>query len=109
MKVGQEVYIVPYDSRYNPFYSNVINIGKKYITVDNIHKSKNRFRICDYEQECGNYSSECKLYESKHDYEHNLSESNKRNKYITEIQNKLDILNIEQLEQIYEVIKTYKP
>ena len=89
MKVGQEVYIVPYDSRYNPFYSNVINIGKKYITVDNIHKSKNRFRICDYE--------------------HNLSESNKRNKCITEIQNKLDILNIEQLEQIYEVIKTYKP
>ena len=109
MEVGQKVYIVPYDSRYNPFYSNVINIGKKYITVDNIHKSKNRFRICDYEQECGNYSSECRLYESKYDYEHNLSESNKRHKCITEIQNNLDILNIEQLEQIYEVIKTYKP
>ena len=107
MEVGQKVYIVPYDSRYNPFYSNVIKIGKKYITVDNIHKSKNRFRICDYEQECGNYSSECSLYESKEDYQKQLSDIKERHDFIDKIHDKLNTLRVEQLKETFDFISKY--
>ena len=107
MKVGQEVYIVPYDSRYNPFYSNVINIGKKYITVDNIHKLKNRFRICDYKQECGNYSSECRLYESKEDYQKELSEIIEYSEYLNRVRYKISTLSLEQLKETFDFISKY--
>ena len=42
IKVGNKVYIVPEDTRYKPYYAEVIQIGKKYIRV-NGHISESRF------------------------------------------------------------------
>lgn len=43
---GQDVYIVPYDSRNKPFHAKVIGLGSKYITVSWLHYTENIIYIC---------------------------------------------------------------
>ena len=44
---GQDVYIVPSDSRNKPFHAKIVSIGSKYITVDGLHYTENKFYISD--------------------------------------------------------------
>lgn len=107
MEVGQKVYIVPYDSRYNPFYSNVIKIGKKYITIDNLHPSQNKFRISDFKQEGRAYTSRYKLYKSKEYYQKELSERIEYSEYLNNVRYKISTLSLEQLKETFDFISKY--
>lgn len=46
---GQDVYIVPSDSRDKPFHAKIVSIGSKYITVDSLHLhyTENKFYVSD--------------------------------------------------------------
>lgn len=45
MKVGDKVYLVYEDPRRPSHEVNIISIGKKYITVDRVHRSESRYDI----------------------------------------------------------------
>lgn len=72
---GQDVYIVPSDSRYKPFHAKVIGIGSKYITVDKLHYTENKFYVSDWRSvdNC-RYS----LYLSEEHYKETIAANEKR-------------------------------
>lgn len=44
---GQDVCIVPSDSRDKPFHAKIVSIGSKYITVSRLHYTENKFYVSD--------------------------------------------------------------
>lgn len=47
LKVGDTVYLVPYDSRIKPCTKKIISLGNKWLKVDNMHRSENKFDVMD--------------------------------------------------------------
>lgn len=77
LQKGQSVYIVPIDKRYEPFYTKVLSIGSKYITVD-MNKNENKFFI----QHLRHIDDRYKLYLSKKHYEKEIKTREKRKEII---------------------------
>lgn len=71
----QDVYIVPSDSRYKPFHANIIGIGSKYITVDRLHYTENKFYVSNWQ-----HVNSCRyaLYLSEEHYKETLAANKKR-------------------------------
>lgn len=69
IKVGDTVYLVPYDSRTNPCTKKVISLGNKWLKVDYLHRSENKFDVMDnyrHTPDCGSENYE--LHASEEDY-----------------------------------------
>lgn len=47
LKVGDTVYIVPYDKRNKPFTSTISSLGSKWLKVNNMNRSENSFNILE--------------------------------------------------------------
>ena len=76
---GQDVYIVPYDSRNKPFHAKVIGLGSKYITVSWLHYTENKFYISNWQHIGCRYD----LYLSEEHYKETMA-ANKKQKEIYE-------------------------
>lgn len=98
---GQDVYIVPHDSRYKPFHAKVISIGSKYITIDNLHYTENKFYISDLSNISGRYD----LYFSEEHYEREIKAREKRKEIYNYCKDNLHKLNYEQLCAVEVLIK----
>ncbi len=105
IKVGSQVYIVPEDTRTEPYYAVVKRIGNKYITIEG-HPSYSRFSIYGHESidDRTGWNPRLKLYESKRDYQIMQEIQNGRRELISKIENKLHNISLEKLEQIYKLI-----
>lgn len=70
MKVGDKVYLVYEDPRRPSHEVNIISIGKKYITVDRVHRSESRYDILTKKSVDDQSGCNCRarLYESKEKY-----------------------------------------
>jgi len=100
IKVGSRVYIVPEDTRYKPYYTEVVSIGKKYIHVKG-SISESKFNISNhYSADYNDWNPRLMLYESERDYQI----IDERRKLISKIENKLPNTSLEKLEQIYKLI-----
>lgn len=104
MKVGQEVYIVPDDTRRPPFYTPVVKIGRKYITVKG-PSNESRFdlithRAIDY----NNWSPRLTLYESKEVYEAKMADLDMQKRLLKEITGKLLKTSTEKLLKIKNIL-----
>ena len=72
---GQDVYIVPSDSRNKPFHAKIVSIGSKYITVDGLHNTENKFYVSDLSHvDSTRYS----LYLSEEHYKETMAANKKR-------------------------------
>ena len=105
IKVGSQVYIVPEDTREEPYYAIVKSIGSKYITVEG-HLSYSRFSIYTHKSinDRTGWNSQLTLYESKRDYQAMKEIQDKRYKLISKIENKLPNTSLEKLYQIYVIL-----
>lgn len=104
MEVGQEVYIVPDDTRRTPFYTVIVKIGKKYITVKG-SSDESRFdlithRAIDY----NNWSPRLTLYESKEVYEVKVRRDYLIKELLSDIQLKLPKASIAKLFKIKDIL-----
>ena len=70
MKVGDKAYLVYEDPRRHSHEVNIISIGKKYITVDGVHRSESRYDILTKKSADDQNGCNCRarLYESKEKY-----------------------------------------
>lgn len=100
--VGDNVYIVPTDNRYKPFCANIIRIGTKYITIDTIHYTENRF-----DKLTGlNTTLRYELFASKQHYEDVVKANKKAEELYKFCYKNLVSLNYEQLCKIEATIKS---
>lgn len=98
---GQDVYIVPYDSRNEPFHAKIVSIGSKYITVDRLHYTENKFYISDLSHVNTRYS----LYLSEEHYNEEIKVCEKRKKIYDYCVNNFHKLDYEQLRAVEILIK----
>lgn len=105
IKVGNQVYIVPEDTRAKPYYAVVKSIGNKYIIVEG-HPSYSRFSIYTHKSvpDRTGWDPQLILYESERDYQIMQEIQDERRKLISKIENKLPNTSLEKLEQIYKLI-----
>lgn len=69
LKVGDTVYLVPYDSRIEPCTKKIISLGNRWLKVDNMHRSENKFDVMDdYKHIPDLGSSDYMLHASEEDY-----------------------------------------
>ena len=106
IKVGSQVYIVPEDTRTEPYYVVVKNIGSKYITVDD-NSSCNKFDILTKRSVCdrNGWNPNLKLYDSKFAYERQLQYDAERKQLLENIEKLLQKCNNNMLKQVYNYIK----
>lgn len=67
--VGGTVYVVPRDSRREPFTAKVIKIGPKYITIDSVYKGDSKFTHHKYTNICTDGIEKYTLYATKEEYD----------------------------------------
>lgn len=99
---GQDVYIVPRDSRLKPFYAKIISIGSKYITVDKLHYTENKFYTSDLSHADSNRYS---LYLSEEHYNEEIKAREKRKEIYDYCVNNLRKLDYGQLCAVEVLIK----
>lgn len=69
LKAGDTVYLVPYDNRNKPCTRKILSVGKKWLKVDLMHKSENKFDVMnDYIHTPDLGSSDYILHASCKDY-----------------------------------------
>lgn len=100
---GQDVYIVPYDSRDKPFHAKVISLGSKYIAVDMMHYTENKFFVSDLKHIDNRYD----LYLSEEHYKETMAANKKRSEVYNYCSNSLYKLNYNQLCAVETLIKEY--
>lgn len=98
---GQDVYIVPSDSRNKPFHAKIVSIGSKYITVDKLHHTENKFYISDFSHINNRYS----LYLSEEHYNEEIKAREKRKEIYNYCVNNLCKLDYGQLCAVEVLIK----
>ena len=99
---GQDVYIVPSDSRNKPFHAKIVSIGSKYITVDSLHYTENKFYISDLSHvDSARYS----LYLSEEHYNEEIKAREKRKEIYDYCVNNLRKLDYGQLCAVEVLIK----
>ena len=104
MEVGQEVYIVPDDTRRPPFYTTVVSIGRKYITVKG-PSDESRFDLITHRAiNYNNWSPRLTLYESKEAYEIKVAADNLVKQLLDDIQLKLPKASIAKLFKIKDIL-----
>lgn len=101
IKVGSKVYIVPEDTRSNPYYATVTAIGKKYIHVAG-HISESRFGINNHKSvDYNDWNAHLTLYECKEDYDFEQQALCESKELIGKITKKLANASLETLRNIY--------
>lgn len=105
IKIGSQVYIVPEDTRTEPYHAIVKSIGSKYITVEG-HPSYSRFSVYTHESVDSKtgWNPRLTLYESEIDYQIIQEIQDERCNLISKIKNMLSSTSLEKLEQIYKLI-----
>lgn len=69
LKAGDIVYLVPYDNRNKPCTRKILSVGKKWLRVDFMHRSENKFDVMDdYKHTPDLGSSDYILHASCEDY-----------------------------------------
>lgn len=69
LKVGDTVYLDPYNSNNKPCTKRIISLGNKWLKVDLMHKSENKFDVMDdYKHTPDLGSSDYILHASEEDY-----------------------------------------
>ena len=109
MKTGDRVYVVPSDSRIQPYYTTIKSIGRKYITTDD-HRDYSRFDIntkLSVESSTG-WNPRLALYASKEEYEKKFEERQEKLKCVMIISKSLSSLDINTLHKIIELIANAK-
>lgn len=97
---GNEVYIVPEDTRDKPYYSVVVSIGRKYIKVKG-HYTSSTFDIVTHESiSVADWNPRLKLYESREEYSRAMYKQAKLNSLKKEIEKHVENATLEQLEQV---------
>lgn len=106
IKVGSQVYIVPEDTRTEPYYVTVKSIGSKYITVGPCHPSYSRFSIYTHESvnDKTGWNPRLTLYESKAAYDDMRELQRRKNRLLSKIENLIQTAPIEKLESIYNIL-----
>lgn len=70
LKVGDTVYLIPYDTKYRkPSNVKIISLGRKWMKLDLLHRSENKFDVMDdykHTPELG--SSDYFIHASEEDY-----------------------------------------
>lgn len=104
MKIGQKVYIVPDDTRRPPFYTTVVTIGRKYITVKG-SSDESRFDLITHKAiNYNNWSPRLTLYESKEAYEAKIAKVALVKELLSDIQLKLPKASIAKLIKIKDIL-----
>ena len=98
---GQDVYIVPFDSRDKPFHAKVIGLGSKYITVNWLHYTENKFYVSDWKHVNGRYT----LYLSEEHYKETIAANEKRKEIYNYCLHNLSKLDYGQLCAVEVLIK----
>lgn len=98
---GQDVYIVPCDSREKPFYAKVIGLGSKYITVNWLHYTENKFYVSNWQHINNRYT----LYLSEEHYKEILDANKKRKEIYDYCLHNLSKLDYRQLCAVEVLIK----
>lgn len=101
VKKGQDVYIVPHDSRTKPFHAKVIGLGSKYITVSRLHYTENKFYVSDWQHIDARYD----LYLSEEHYKETLAANKKRKEIYDYCSRNLHKLDYGQLCAVEVLIK----
>lgn len=105
---GSKVYIVPRDTRIEPYYRTVVSIGRKYITVDdNLHYNKFDILTKESVDDSSGWNPHLILYESKEAYKDIIEKRDKWLKLYSIISDEhlLQKATIEQLEMIIKMLK----
>lgn len=69
LKAGDTVYLVPHDTRYQPCIREILSVGTKWLKLDLMHKSENRFDITNgYKHMPDLGSSSYIIHASEEDY-----------------------------------------
>lgn len=98
---GQDVYIVPFDSRNKPFHAKIVSIGPKYITVNGLHYTENKFYVSDLSHVDTRYS----LYLSEEHYNEEIKAREKLKEIYDYCVNSLRKLDYGQLCAVEVLIK----
>lgn len=106
MKVGDKVYVVFNDTRREPFYTTIKSIGRKYITIDNIHYTESKYDIVTKESvdDCNGHNCKATLYESEQAYIEKQKEIALRKDIARSINIDIHSLSIEKLKRILSII-----
>lgn len=98
---GQNVYIVPHDSRDKSFHAKVIGLGSKYITVSQLHYTENKFYVSDWRHINARYD----LYLSEEHYKETMTANKKRKEIYDYCSYNLHKLDYNQLCAVEVLIK----
>jgi len=104
---GQHVYIVPEDSRYEPFEAEALKVGKAYITVSGLRRAECKFSITQNDSPFGmqNITGRYSLYPSKEHYEEMTAARKKCKEILAYCSKHLCKLTIGQLNSLEILIK----
>ena len=107
MKRGDIVYIVYRDTRIRPHKAQIMSIGSKYIRVDMMHPSQNRFDIQTFESvpDSNGYDINAKLYENEEAYMLELERTLQLNSLRQDLHNWIDSASIEKLVTFKDFIE----
>ena len=100
---GSLVYIVPDDTRHEPYNSRVLSVGSKYITVE----GQDRFdiRTLYSVEDSKGWNPRLQLYKSKEHFERKKQEDKLKGDIISYIEKHLGSMPIRILRDISELIK----
>lgn len=69
LKTGDTVYVIPKDTRNKPFTKEILSVGSKWLKLNHIHRSENKFDVTnDYRHTPDLGSSSYELHASEEDY-----------------------------------------
>ena len=85
-------------------HSKILSIGKKYITIDSVHKSDSKFTIYNFENICSDGIPKYTLYASKEDYELCNTMRQEICYLTTKIKTGLPYLSPDMLQEILEIV-----
>jgi hypothetical protein len=104
IKENNMVFVVPMDSRWSSHTAKVLGIGKKYITIDSVHKGDSKFTIDNFENICSDGIPKYTLYASKEDYELCNTMRQEINYLTIKIKTGLPYLSPDMLQEILEIV-----
>lgn len=105
LKSGDTVYLVPYDNRNESCNRKILSVGKKWLKVDFLHRSENKFDVMDNYKHTPDLGSSSYVIhascEDYHVYKNMIEEHSNLIKEIYLLQSKSDI------EVLKKVIKKW--
>lgn len=106
LKTGDTVYLVPYDSRINPFSTRIISLGNKWMKLDYMHRSENKFDVMNnYRHTPDLGSASYELHASEEDYKEYLRINSAYGSLVNTIVNGL--IKDSNIETLHKVIKRW--